>query len=335
MKVRRVLRSILALAPLALLQPVVLCRAAASPTLASLSAPQYISELDRCLAVVRLPRHDAAGLHALRVSLPAKWVVQAGGQSYQISTGWLVENLAEAESNPAKAASILSETAEKLDAYRWAAASMDARGAQSLPESRMKLNRILNSKEFQAMRGPSWFDLLRQRFSSWLFRQVEKLLGLLRVRRAFSSALAWIVIILAALLLVLWAVRASIAARPEMDLHGASAIGKSSRDWLGEAQDAAGRGDYRAAIQASYWTAVARLNETSCLPEDRSRTPRESLRLIEPDRAEYAPLAHLTRRFELVWYGYRSASAADWSEALQQLGRLGCLRSSTAAISAS
>jgi hypothetical protein len=102
-----------------------------------------------------------------------------------------------------------------------------------------------------------------------------------------------------------------------------------------EARAAAERGDYRAAIHAAYWAAVARLEETKSLPEDRSRTPRESLRLIRRENPAYAPLSQLTRRFELVWYGYRAATAADWTDAMQQLEALGCQRSSTPVISAS
>ena len=91
----------------------------------------------------------------------------------------------------------------------------------------------------------------------------------------------------------------------------------------------------RAAIHAAYWAAIVRMEETKSLPEDRSRTPRESLRLIQKESADYPPLVRLTERFELVWYGYRSATDADWSDAMQQLETLGCLRSSTAAISGS
>ena len=47
------------------------------------------------------------------------------------------------------------------------------------------------------------------------------------------------------------------------------------------------------------------------------------------------PMAHLTRRFELTWYGYHAATSADWDDAMQQLETLECLRSSTQAIAGS
>ncbi len=78
-----------------------------------------------------------------------------------------------------------------------------------------------------------------------------------------------------------------------------------------------------------------RLEEVHRLPQDRARTPREALRLIRRESADYAPLAQLTRRFELVWYGYRAATETDWSDAMEQLEKLGCLPSSMPAIAAS
>jgi hypothetical protein len=35
-------------------------------------------------------------------------------------------------------------------------------------------------------------------------------------------------------------------------------------------------------------------------------------------------LAALTRKLEVVWYGYGSAAKADFEEALGQLEKLGC-----------
>ena len=71
-----------------------------------------------------------------------------------------------------------------------------------------------------------------------------------------------------------------------MDLSGTPGAPRGWQHWLREARAAAARGDYRAAIHAAYWAAIAHLEETKSLPEDRARTPRESLRLIRPESAE-------------------------------------------------
>jgi Domain of unknown function (DUF4129) len=303
-----------------------------------LNLQEYTAQLDHSLDVVVRSAHDPAALNALRMSLPAKWRVKVGDQDFSVETDWLTDDLARAEKDQSTSDPAMKDAQQKLTAYRDAARAMDRQAAsQDLDRSRTKLNEILAAKEFQTVRAPSWFDALRARFYAWIGRQLEKLFGHIRSPKSIGNIVAWTVITLAALLLLLWAVRASIrgGSRPEMDLRGASKTGQDWPYWLRQARDAAARRDYRAAIHAAYWAAVARLEETNSLPEDRSRTPRESLRLIRKENAAYAPLSQLTRRFELVWYGYHSATDADWSDAMQQLETLGCLPSSTPAISGS
>jgi len=168
-------------------------------------------------------------------------------------------------------------------------------------------------------------------------RHLEKLFGRIGVSAAVGNTIAWTLVSLVTLLLAFWCVRSLIAgaSRAEMDLRGATPAGQDWRHWAREARAAAERGDYRAAIHAAYWTAVARLEENHLLPEDRSRTPRESLRLLQRGNSAYAPLARLTSRFELTWYGYKAATSADWDDAMKQLETLDCLRSSTRAIASS
>jgi hypothetical protein len=336
--VHRVPSLILCVAILAFASPVVFCQtrnAPASPQVLNLQ--EYISELDHCSAVLANLKSDPAELHGLRVSLPANWAVKVGDQKFSVSTDWLADGVARIESNPRAKSDILGQMQEKLAAYRKAAQALDTGSPSNVEQSRAKLNEIFAAREFLAVQPPSWLEVQRARFYAWIGRQIDRLLGRIGLPRSIGNVIAWIVIALASLLLLLWAVRASIRARSraEMDLRGAAALGRDWHHWSREAREAAARGDYRSAIHAAYWAAVARLEETKSLPEDRSRTPRESLRLVRKESAEYAPLSQLTRRFELVWYGYRSATAADWSDAMQQLERLGCLRSSTPAISGS
>lgn len=313
-------------------------RAHGATTSQQLSLQEYIFELDKCSALLASSGNNPAVLRTLRMALPSQWIVSVRNQTYTVSTDWLADGLARTETARRGDSTALQQTQQQIAVHRDAAQALAAPASpQTLDRSRARLNRILEGREFQAIHGPTWFDMLRARVYDWISRQLEKLFGRFRGGRALGNVIAWIVIALAALLLIFWAVRASMrtGARPEMDLRGAAGPGKDSVFWLREARDAAARGDYRAAIHAAYWAAIARLEEIKALPEDRSRTPRESLRLIRRESAEYAPLTQLTRRFELVWYGYRSADSADWSDAMKQLETLGCLRSSTPAISAS
>lgn len=307
-----------------------------------LSLQEYISTLDRCAAVLADSGPDAGthtglnptAVHDLRAALPKAWIVHAGEQRYRVETEWLAAALGSQE-NPASAGGALVRQAkQRLAALREAAETLARVTPQGdLQQSRAQLDQILKAREFQGAHGPSWLDILKARIYAWIFRQLLKIWSHVDRSPAIGTAIAWTAVVLAALLLAFWTVRATIreGSRSEIDLHGASAAGWDWRDWLEAARGAANRGDYRAAIHAAYWAAIARMEETHFLPEDRSRTPRESLRLLKSDSAAYTPLAQMTNRFELVWYGHRAATPADWNDAMQQLETLGCLRSSTPA----
>jgi len=316
-----------------------ICQSSAAPPQSQvLGVQEYVAQLDRCSAVLSGSPTDPAAVRNLRTSLPESWKVTVDGTTYSVATDWLTNGLAAIENNPRPNAPALSQTRQMLQAYREAAQAMETpEPSQNIAQSRVQLNEILSAKEFRGAQGPSWFDVWKARAWAWIIRHLEKLFGGIVPSRKISNVIAWTLISLAALLLIFWMVRylMRMGSRSEMDLRGASAIGRNWHHWLREARAAAERGDYRAAIHAAYWGAVAQLEETKSLPEDRSRTPRESLRLIRRESAAYMPLSQLTRRFELVWYGYRTATAADWSDAMQQLEALECQRSSTPAISAS
>jgi len=335
--VKRAASKLIFAAILTFLAPAVFGQSPAS-TNRPLTLREYAAELDRCSAVLNNHQSDPAAYRNLRAELPAEWSVADGGQTYTVSTGWLTSALAALRADTPAKNPLLVETRQHLAALRAAAVSLeDQSNASNLQESRAQLDHILSAKEFQGQRGPSWYDILKARFYAWIDRKIDWIVDHFRHGRAIGNVIAWTLILLAALLLALWAVRASLRAgkQPEMDLDGASRPAGGWRDWLRNARAAAERGDYRAAIHGAYWSGVMRLEEVHRLPQDRARTPRESLRLIRRESGDYAPLAHLTRRFELVWYGYRSATETDWSDAMQQLEKLGCLPPSTPAIAAS
>ena len=334
---KRAARLSLSLILLALVAPAAFSQSGAAST-RPLTLQEYISELDRCSAVLNNHQSDAAAFRNLRATLPAQWTVADGGQTYTISTDWLTGALVALRTDTPANNALLTGSRQRLAALRAAAGNLEEQSrSASLQESRARLDHILSAKEFQNGHGPSWFDLLKARIYDWIGRKLDWILGHFRHGRTIGNVIAWTVIALAALLLALWAVRASLRGgkQTEMDLGGAARPEGGWRDWLRNARAAAERRDYRAAIHAAYWAGVMRLEEIHRLPQDRARTPREALRLIRRESAEYAPLAQLTRRFELVWYGYRSATETDWSDAIEQLEKLGCLPSSMPATAAS
>jgi Domain of unknown function (DUF4129) len=311
-------------------------RPANSPAPAQpLSLPQYVAQLRS--ASDALASNSPAAAHEFRAALPAEWVVEMDGQTMRVKTDWLANALSAEESSGTASPAVQRRVAgacQRLAALREAAEALAASPqGTSAQQSRARIERILSDREFQGAHGPSWLDKLKARINAWISRTLDKIFAAFGVSSATGGAIAWTLISLITLLLACWAVRywITVTLRSEMDLRGAAPAGQDWRYWVAEARAAAGRGDYRAAIHATYWAGVARLEEIRLLPEDRSRTPRESLRLMKRGSAAYEPLAQLTRRFEITWYGYRTATSADWDDAMQQLETLGCLRSSTPA----
>ncbi len=296
------------------------------------SLEEYVGHLRSASAA--LDGENLSAIHDVRKSLPGEWIIQQDGQAIHVKTDWLVVALLAEEKAPKENAGLIRRAQKQLAALRESAEAFQAQaGGANLKESHAHLERILSGREFQGSHEPSWYDKLKTRIFAWISRQMDKLFNRIGVSARVGNAIAWILVTLAAVLLSLWAVRSVLnaAARAEIDLRGALPAGHDWRYWAGLSRAAADRSDYRAAIHAAYWMAVSQLEERRLLPEDRSRTPRESLRLVKRDKPEYAPLAQLTRSFEVTWYGYHAASLADWDAVKTQLETLEWLRNSTRA----
>ena len=292
-----------------------------------LTLQQYVSELDGSMAI--LSGGDPAASRKWSATLPNEWVVETEERSYHLKTEWLRAALEMDGRTPHKKNAMVEQAKLRLASLREAAQALQAPDAgEDLRGSHAALDSILKAREFRGARGPSYYEILRARTLGWIQRQLAKVFGRMRRSPTISGVLAWGLIAIAALLLASWAVRISIGSRVQIDLSGSAPVTRGWRDWLRDARAASALGDFRAAIHAAYWAAVARLVEIQILPEDRSRTPRESLRLVDPQNQAHAPLARLTSRLELVWYGYFPATASDWNEAAEQLERLECLASS-------
>lgn len=254
----------------------------------------------------------------------------------KVDTGWLDTALsiqADVPIEDQRRAERLRQGQQHLDALLESAAALASPPQEAnLAQSRTQIDRILSDREFQGSHEASWLDKWKARIFAWIDRQFDKIFSRLGVPARVGSAIAWTVVVLAGVLLGFWFVRWLIAAasRTDMDLRGGRPAGHDWRYWGRQAHEAAARSDYRLAIHAAYWSARTRLEENQLLPEDRSRTPRESLRLVQRSSAAYTPLAQLTRRLEITWYGYRTATSADWDEASKDLGTIECLPSSTA-----
>jgi Domain of unknown function (DUF4129) len=295
------------------------CRAYADD---SMTAGEYRAELDRLLAATQ-PLPDRRGttpdsLHRL----PQSWHVRADRQEFEISTEGLQRDIRryDGENNAANAAAVR----RRLESLRRAIDGFE-KSPSDPSASRKELDSILAGSEFRQVRGPNWWDRLKQRVLEILFRilgRIFRSVAIPTVSRYFIYGLMGV----ALLTLLYFAYRGFWKIdRPEIlvptDLPVSA---KEWAIWLAEGRAAAARGAWRDAIHLAYWAGISFLERQGFWKPDRARTPREYLRLFSGASEQRDTLLALTRIFELAWYAKRDASERTFSETLAQLEKLGC-----------
>ena len=308
------------------------CRGQAPPS-GNSSPASAPSELDLATYQAELNRiHEVSKTHAdipeLRRSLPGEWKVRAGGQEYSVPTKEISDALRQMEVDPKKTAPL----EERLNAMRLQAEALSrpSPGANTA-QAEEKLKSILSRGEFQEAGGPSAWDLMKARIGRWIFEHLLRLFRLFHISRKTGDAIGWAVLFVAVVALFYVVYRFLTKSSRGVDFHAQVEPNASdARKWVQEALAAADRGDFREAVHCAYWASVAHLEDIKILPRDRARTPRESLRLLDRYPKEQGILQAITRRFELIWYGYRPVSSTEWAGTKEELEKMGCLQSSTA-----
>lgn len=277
------------------------------------------------------PQQEAS----IGASLPATWKIHTPDSDYEVPTAPLRRLLDCAKCDSAQQRERLNEArswvgALAAQAKGYAAPVTSGNSADARP----KLDSILARREFAAARPRSQAEELRQRFNRWLFHMLEKLFEGIGKHPMGAKALFWLIVFalvgwLALVLVRFWLRRARIE---ELKNVGAIARHQSWQEWIRAGREAAARGDFREAVHCVYWAGVTHLEDAGAIQVDRTRTPREHLRLLTeaerspgfstPKRRDY--LAALTSRFERVWYGHDTVGDEDFQACLRQAEELGC-----------
>jgi hypothetical protein len=262
---------------------------------------------------------------AFRDSLPSSWTVVTPEHTYSISSQPLRNQLNGLPRE--RALAWIDRLAEEIEKY-------SAVHPENSSNARAELDHILAQSEFAAVRPPSAWDLLRQRITAWLERLFGRLFSNMGRHPIAGRILFWLIVVGGVVCIALWLFR-FLVSRDRLDALQPSASIITSRcwqEWIRAAREAASRGDFREAVHSAYWAGIVRLEDARVVPMDRTKTPREYLRIVaEPAPGELAsrpahrePLAALTSRLERVWYANRGAGPEDFQESLRQLEALGC-----------
>jgi hypothetical protein len=298
-----------------------ICRADAAGDNQFTSA-EYRAELDRVLAATQqLNSSESSSPEALR-HLPQSWRVRTDQQEFEISTEGLQRDIRRYDRDKSAANALVIR--RRLESLRSAIDGYEKPPAD-ISGSRAALNSILAGHEFQDVRGPSWWDRLKQRLLEFLFhilRRIFRSVAVPNISKYFVYGLMGI-----ALLALLYIAYRSFWRIQEFEGIVPTDLPVSAKEWafwLAEARAAAAKGEWRDAIHLAYWAGISFLERQGFWKPDRARTPREYLRLFSGASEQRETLVSLTRIFELAWYAKRDASERTFSEALAELEKLGC-----------
>jgi hypothetical protein len=196
---------------------------------------------------------------------------------------------------------------------------------RDLPGARAKADEVLRRREFRHVEQNSSWALMIARVESFIARLLSRAGALIPRSHWIALALEWGGLALAAAGLLLWVLRVSRQQRLAVAMHAAGPMQvwqKESDDWAARAQAEAGRGDWREAVHCLYWSAIVLLEGQRMWRQNRARTPREYVALLEPGSTKQQALGRLTRVFERIWYGLRPAAETDFRQASAMLDQL-------------
>lgn len=331
-------------------------RASAPPTSAPSSETLDLGAYRRALDDLR---SEVEGLSAhpqdtgsLRASLPKAWKVESGGERFEIATEWLDASLARFESTPAARKEVERDILFRIDQLRADAAAFEAPPNPDQATARAAMEEILRRREYASVRQPSWFELALQRLWRAFWRLIGRLFARMGTHVNVQQLIAWSLIFAAFVFFVVLLLRVLRQAlrRTSPSPPPAPQPAKTWQHWAQEALAEAARGNYRAAVHACYWAAIARLGDLGVWNIDPSRTPREYLRMLDCVSASVAvaggskslqpamaiapsalraSVGTLTGTFERVWYAGGDASPGDYRSSIVRLEELGCRFPST------
>jgi hypothetical protein len=266
---------------------------------------------------------DRGEIAPVLAALPEQWAISTPEGNYTISSKPLRDLIAQ---NPR--GSGLPRAKEWLEHL---ATHLEGSGVtpRASGNANQELTRILSRREFEGVRPPSQWELLQERIRNWLGRFFLRLFGFAAQYPTESKIFFWTLIGGAVLAFLVWLFRRWDRAELLSMNIPSDVTPRTSNQWIVAARAFSTQGDFRKAIQCTYWAAIVRLEEIGRLPRNRPHTPREYLGLVSTARgggpSPYsAPLAALTGQLERCWYAGMPASAQDFAACLSALEAFGC-----------
>ena len=279
------------------------------------SAADYRAHVERLQALVSGCRKDAAACDAKLVGDDER--IEEGG--FEARWNWLREALGSAhDAKLPGRETLLQEADARLAADAAEAAGMGAEQGEEFARARSGVDRILARPEFRTVTEASYLERQMAAVAAWLDRLFSGVSRFGKRSPWVVPAIEWGAIGLAAAGVLIWVWRTMqrqrLAIRVELST-GVEVWRKEADNWAELARVEAERKDWREAVHCLYWATIVMMEGRKLWRQNRARTPREYLALLEPGSAMQQALRGLTQIFERIWYGLRPAGESDYERA--------------------
>lgn len=174
------------------------------------------------------------------------------------------------------------------------------------------------------VRENSWWQTKLAAAAQWFDEFFAKAVGVVPWSPWMTTVVEWGLLAGAVAGLMVWVLRLTTQQRVGVAAErGPSQVWQAeSDDWAARAKAAAAQGEWREAVHCLYWSAIVMLEGQRLWRQNRARTPREYVGLLEAGSARRVALGGLTGVFEKIWYGVRPATGEDYARAAALLEEL-------------
>ena len=276
----------------------------------------YRGHLEILRALVQACRQDAVACDAKKVGEDER-VENAG---FQARWSWLRETIVGAhDPKQQDRERLLQEAEARLDEDATLAVAMEHPRMDEFGRARAGADRILSEPEFRTVTEQSYLEREIAAFYQWLERVFGGVSRFGRRSPWLVPLVEWSSITLAAAGLLAWVWRTMQRQRLAIAFEAgakAEVWQKESDDWAELARVEAARQEWRAAVHCLYWATIVMMEGRKLWRQNRARTPREYVMLLEQGSRMEQGLRRLTQIFERIWYGLRPAAESDYDRAL-------------------
>ena len=245
--------------------------------------------------------------------------VGANVNSFEAHYDWLRDALTSARNAGDKLRADKLQAAKARLNTALSEASGEGAAGPGIAIARQKADAILGNPEFATVHEDSIWDRVWAHVLYWLDRLFNSVARFGTRSPWIGPVIEWGLIGLALVGLAVWAMRVLQRQRLAVRVEAERQIEpweEAARNWRTLAEEQAASGNWREAVHCLYWASIAVLEGRRMWTPNRSRTPREYVRLLEAGSSRWRLLRQQTQGFEHIWYGLRDAAKQDYERAL-------------------